>query len=187
MNSKRFTKLYAYFLIFSISAALGGAEAEETDITTQQLLEKAQDYGISEQEIKQKTQEYTQPDTMPSIIPGKRKITEEVSPAPETVKSVLDKVGGGNEKLKPFGYDIFNLSKITFEPVQNIAIPPDYVVGPGDEIVITVWGETQLNYTLPVNRNGAIVIPNVGLIPVTGVSLKVLQEKLCQKMTSYYA
>ena len=93
----------------------------------------------------------------------------------------------GAEGLQAFGYNIFNYSPTTFEPSLNIPVPTNYVVGPGDEIVITLWGETQLVHNLTVSKNGDIFIPNVGLISVSGLSLNELRSKIFNAASMVYA
>ncbi len=91
------------------------------------------------------------------------------------------------EGLTPFGYDIFNYPTSTFEPLVDIPTPPDYVVGPNDQIILTVWGETQLYYELTVNRDGYIVIPDVGRVLVQGLALERLRSKFLKRMTGVYS
>src|SRR5699024_6523020 len=57
-------------------------------------------------------------------------------------------------KNKIFGYKLFNNTNITFEPVLNIPTPEDYQLGPGDEIIINIWGAAQMNYQLTVSPGG---------------------------------
>ncbi|MCX7984775.1 MAG: SLBB domain-containing protein, partial [Bacteroidetes bacterium] len=89
--------------------------------------------------------------------------------------------------LEPYGYSIFRYPATTFEPVLNIPTPPSYIVGPGDEIIISVWGDTKLYHELTVNREGNLVIPDVGPINVNGLTIKEIREKLLRRMTEVYS
>jgi len=89
--------------------------------------------------------------------------------------------------LKPFGYDIFQVGVTMFEPNVNVPIPPGYVLGPGDEILLNVWGDTQLSYQLAVSRDGYILIPNVGQVAVNGLTLDGLKRKLIDRMSMVYS
>jgi protein involved in polysaccharide export with SLBB domain len=93
----------------------------------------------------------------------------------------------GTEIIAPFGYDIFQASATTFETSPNVPPPPSYILGPGDEIIITVWGETQLYYRLTVTREGAITIPDVGQIMVSGMTLEKAYQVLVKRMTRIYS
>jgi polysaccharide biosynthesis/export protein len=70
--------------------------------------------------------------------------------------------------LPLFGLNLFDAPS-TFAPVENIPVTPDYVIGPGDEILIRAWGQIDIDYRAPVDRNGMISVPRVGSIPVSGV------------------
>ena len=71
--------------------------------------------------------------------------------------------------LPLFGYDLFAGVPSTFAPVDNIPVTPDYVVGPGDEILVRAWGQVDIDYRTTVDRNGVINLPRVGNINVTGI------------------
>src|SRR3954469_14673823 len=70
--------------------------------------------------------------------------------------------------LPLFGQNLFDAPS-TFAPVENIPVTGDYVIGPGDELLIRAWGQIEVDFRAPVNRNGMINIPRVGSIPVAGV------------------
>ncbi|MCX6121331.1 MAG: SLBB domain-containing protein [Ignavibacteriales bacterium] len=89
--------------------------------------------------------------------------------------------------LRPFGYNIFQYSASTFQPVVNVATPPSYVLGPGDEVTISMWGETKLNFQIPVNREGSIVIPDVGPIHASGMTIQQLRDKMLRRMSAVYS
>lgn len=73
------------------------------------------------------------------------------------------------QKLPLYGYDLFRRPPSTFAPVENIPVTPDYLVGPGDELLIRAWGQIDVDYRAIVDRNGAINIPRVGTIQVAGL------------------
>lgn len=93
----------------------------------------------------------------------------------------------GVDSLQPFGYALFQLPASTFEPVLNIASPPSYILGPGDEIVVTVWGETKLNYQLQINREGNVIIPDVGPVNASGSTIEEFKKRLLQRMAAIYS
>ncbi len=69
--------------------------------------------------------------------------------------------------LSQFGYSYFrNLSLL---PQIDIQVNPDYMVGPGDSIVVTVWGSIEGNYELVVNSGGEVILPKVGPVRVAGL------------------
>ena len=73
-------------------------------------------------------------------------------------------------QLIPFGYDLFAGEPTSFSPVTDIPIPSEYVVGPGDELVIQLYGKQNDIFRLTVSRNGDIQFPELG--PITVANLK---------------
>ena len=58
-----------------------------------------------------------------------------------------------------FGRDIFNNKRLSFEPSMNIATPQNYVLGPGDQLIIDVYGASKETLTLTISPDGDVVIP----------------------------
>jgi protein involved in polysaccharide export with SLBB domain len=73
------------------------------------------------------------------------------------------------QKLPLYGYDLFRRPPSTFAPLENVPVTPDYMIGPGDELMIRAWGQIDIDYRAIVDRNGAINIPRVGTIQVAGL------------------
>ena len=88
--------------------------------------------------------------------------------------------------LPIFGADLFNNVPSTFAPVDNIPVSNDYVVGPGDELRIQLYGQvnSQGNYT--VDRNGDISVPTIGTIHVAGLHYGQLEDFLRTQMARVY-
>ena len=71
--------------------------------------------------------------------------------------------------LPMFGQDLFRDGPAVFAPVENIPATSDYVVGPGDELLIRAWGQVDIDFRATVDRSGLISIPQVGAINVAGI------------------
>ena len=71
--------------------------------------------------------------------------------------------------LNIFGQSLFLNVPSTFAPVDRIPVTPDYLIGPGDELLLRAWGQIDVNYRAVVDRTGAIYLPKVGPISVAGV------------------
>ncbi len=113
-----------------------------------------------------------------------------VPPAPLPKKHYLVSAfanRAGADTLPAFGYDVFTYSPTTFQPSVNVPTPTDYVIGPGDEIILSLWGETQLVSDLIVSRSGNIYIPNVGLVNVNGLTMAQLHDQLYDKLSKVYS
>ena len=81
-------------------------------------------------------------------------------------------------QLKRFGQDLFREVSSTYAPVQNTPVTPDYLIGPGDELLIRAWGSINVEVRAPVDRNGQIYVPKVGAINVTGIRARDIEPYL---------
>ena len=88
--------------------------------------------------------------------------------------------------LPIFGRNLFTLAPSTFAPADQISVLPDYVVGPGDEILLRLWGHDSLNSQLTVDTSGSIYIPNVGAIHVAGLRFDELQDHIKAELSRTY-
>ncbi len=90
------------------------------------------------------------------------------------------------EEKKIFGYTLFNNDELTFEPSLSIATPGDYQLGPGDELVVDIWGASEANYPLQVSRDGTVQIRNLGPIYVSGLTIDEASKKIINRLTKIY-
>lgn len=93
----------------------------------------------------------------------------------------------GEAKLKVFGRDIFNNKLLSFEPNMNIATPQNYVLGPGDQVIVDIYGASQKSEQLTVSPDGDITVPGYGPIHVAGLSVASAQSKIRGTLGSRYA
>ena len=84
--------------------------------------------------------------------------------------SLLRLTAFDEEALKPFGYDLFEGVPSTFAPVSDIQVPTDYVIGPGDTLVVQLYGNEPRTYELTVERDGRINFPKLGPVAVSNMS-----------------
>ena len=108
-------------------------------------------------------------------------VTHEDANAPDYVPEALSPSG-----KRVFGRDIFNNKSLTFEPQMNLATPQNYVLGPGDMLVIDVYGASQDALKLTVSPDGDVTIPGFGPIHVSGITVSAAQAKIQRKLGDYY-
>jgi len=89
-------------------------------------------------------------------------------------------------KLKHFGYDFFT-RRDTVSFWENLPTPSNYLLGPGDELVISIWGDTQLRETYTISRDGKIYDEKVGLLNLFGKSLVEARQYLKDQFGRIYA
>jgi len=71
--------------------------------------------------------------------------------------------------LPIFGSNLFRNVPSTFAPTDEVPVSPDYVIGPGDEVLIRAWGQIDVDFSASVEPNGTISVPKVGVINVAGI------------------
>ena len=86
-----------------------------------------------------------------------------------------------------FGLDFFSNSKVSFAPSVNMAVPKNYQIGPGDEIMIDLWGASEITYKATVNNSGSIKISGIGFIFINGFTLENASKKIISKLKSKHA
>lgn len=85
-----------------------------------------------------------------------------------------------------FGRNIFNNELLTFEPSMNIPTPGEYVLGAGDDVIIDVWGTSQLNIKETISPEGKIFIDGVGPVTLSGLSIQQAQKRINDKLSDVY-
>ena len=106
-----------------------------------------------------------------------------VRPETEFEQIVADSVG---RPLPLFGQSLFVSPPSTFSPLERIQVPSDYVIGPGDELQIRIWGQVQADLRVTVDRAGQIYIPQVGQITVAGIHYADLEPTLKQEVSKVF-
>ena len=74
-----------------------------------------------------------------------------------------------------------------FQATSVGIVDPDYLIGPGDEIIVMLWGETQFRQVLTVDREGFVFVPEIGQVFVNGLNLNLLESKLFRVFSQSYA
>lgn len=86
-----------------------------------------------------------------------------------------------------FGFSLFTNKALSFEPSTNIATPLNYQLGPGDKLIIDVWGASQETYTPKISAEGNIIISNVGPIYISGMTIEEATVKIKKELSSIYS
>lgn len=90
------------------------------------------------------------------------------------------------KNLTQFGYNFFRPSAAGFAPLSDIPVGPDYVLGPGDRIILNLWGGVEGTHELEVNRSGEIMLPRVGNVKVWGITFERLPGLLKANLSKIF-
>jgi protein involved in polysaccharide export with SLBB domain len=85
-----------------------------------------------------------------------------------------------------FGRDVFNSRNLSFEPSNNMATPPNYRLGPGDEVIIDIWGTNQTTIRQTISPDGNITIDGLGLVSLNGMTVSGATSYLRKALNQIY-
>jgi len=88
---------------------------------------------------------------------------------------------------KIFGFSLFSTERLTFDPSLNIPTPKNYQLGPGDEVIIDIWGASEQTYQQEISPDGYILIPNLGPIYLNGLSIDRATDRIKTRLTKIYS
>ncbi len=86
--------------------------------------------------------------------------------------------------LEQFGYNLFAGSPTTFAPATDIPVPTNYIMGPGDTVIVQLYGQENATYELVVTREGMLLFPEIGPIAVAGLNFDELRDQIDEIVTT---
>ena len=117
---------------------------------------------------------------------GGRYVLMTDSLSPDSAKMVYILPADSIRKPRIFGHDMFTNSQLTFEPNLSIATPDNYVLGPGDEVIVDVWGDSQMTVESTISPDGKIFISNVGPVSLAGLTVAEASQRLRGVLSNIY-
>ena len=168
-------------------------QAEESGYTESQLEVLARARGMSATEIQKLRQRIQQ--LQPDTTTGSARDVERMREGPdEKAQQGEDPFTSFQKTPKDqppastvFGRNIFNNPNLSFQPSFNIPTPENYLLGPGDELIIDVWGASEQNYQVTISPEGAIRIPSVGPIYLNGLTIEAGRQKILNRLKGIYS
>lgn len=136
-----------------------------------QAIKSAEGKGASSQALSEPEVVKSLPEPTPLDLPTK-------STTDALVSTLKDKRSATTvrQALRPFGYELFEGVPTTFAPATDIPVPADYVIGPGDTVMVQLYGKENQEYELTVSREGLLQFPSIGPISVAGLKFEQLQK-----------
>lgn len=188
-------------------AALLIAPAFITSATAQQLPPGISLQQLTPQQRAELLRLLRQYETQPSGVEGTQtgmQLPSSLIPQPDTIRGItrvdttqffavspidFGSVQGESDSLQTFelfGRRLFQLAPETFEPSTLGPVGPDYRLGPGDQVIITMWGAYQKVYDVTLSREGYVLMPEVGQIVLANLTIEEAKRRLLQTMTPSY-
>ncbi len=167
--------------------------AQESGLTLQQLELVAQQRGMSSSQISKlrnrirQLQLGTSTDTQITSPSDRLREGSEEEEDEYSFFTFLNEGDSISNELEIFGMDIFKTAEITFEPSLNVATPQSYTLGAGDEIIIDVYGSSEITYQEIISPDGTILVSGIGPISLGGISVKEAKNRIFNRMASIYS
>jgi polysaccharide export outer membrane protein len=181
-------------------AAKQQAESQLKQMTPQQIEAKIKEYGMTREQAESKAKELgIDLSTYLQQQGGAAEPQQEKPPAEDLTSTQESATGEQKQEIKKpapatgrgglpyFGYDIFAATPAAFEPTAVGPVDPEYVVGPGDVLRVSVWGQVEMQSELTVDKEGRIFIPTVGPVLLSGFTLESAFNKLKLQMSKSYS
>ena len=160
---------------------------EDSDITTRpesgQPNEERTRVRIQQPNQQRPTEE---DDDQNTILRREQVRPRRVEPREADIPFQLFVTGAIGSKLPIFGQELFQQENPAFTAMDKIPVPAEHIVGPGDELLIQVWGQVDGNYRALVDRTGAVYLRTVGTVHVAGLRYGQLENYLRSAMAQYY-
>ena len=164
-------------------------EIQERGLSVEQATTLAKAKGMTQVQINQLMERIQEIEQSGFSTVGEEQVEDglEEEEEPETIFSTREDFFPPENMLEIYGFKLFNADNLTFEPSVNIPTPKDYVLGIGDEIMINVWGASQMTYQLRIENNGAIQIPDLGPVFLVGKGIESARQILKNRLISIYS
>ena len=206
-------KSFGRFILIA-AAVFAFAEATHADMTDQQVVQYVKQQkaagkpdktigaellqrGVSRQQLERIRKNYTEVSSQSSMQGTDATVdnrmrrqmsTADFRPDSLMFESItIESSAVPEESRKIFGQEVFTTHSLTFEPNQNLATPTDYQLGPGDEVIIDIWGASEDRLRSTISPEGNIVIDQLGPIYLNGMTIEEANNHLRRMFAYKYA
>lgn len=122
-----------------------------------------------------------------TVVPIKDKVEDNAEELTRKQDKIVNKKVKDTLNSLVFGSELFDNPTLNFEPNLKLATPMNYILGPGDELQISVYGVQEFNVSIPVTVEGKVNIQNVGQIPVSGMTIEAATQKIKGAIARVYS
>ena len=166
----------------------GLQEGKDQRVLASELARK----GVTEEQARRVKQLYDQQnnassDQISGTAQAEIRLREQVSDDNSAVMPHQERAEDVVEENRVYGRNIFNTRNLTFEPSVNIATPLNYRLGPGDEVIIDIWGASQNTIRQQISPDGTINIVDIGPLYLSGMTIEESQQYLTRELRRIYS
>ena len=170
--------IFSFFAVFLQNSLLSEVELSDTQRQLLQSLPPDQQRGVMSKMI--------QADALNQDLERTFEEIDTITERPERKQLNEEELKEYQEKSKSwvYGYEIFKTSPTTFAPATDIPVSGSYILGPGDEVKVQIYGNKNIELSAFVSRNGDITIPELGPVSLVGLTLEKATDLIQKKVTS---
>lgn len=202
-------KVRLFLLVFLLAAPFGTAycqmsdeavvkyalEGRQSGKSDQQIGKELLARGVTPEQVERLKQKYEDSRTSSEIVAADQVISGQRRERPRSSSDTLaveippvpDPAERGADSRAVFGRNVFRSRALTFEPNENQATPENYRLGPGDEVIIDIWGENERSLREEISPEGNIIVEQVGPVYLNGLTIKEANAKLRGVFGQIYA
>ena len=175
-----------------VKYALEGRQSGKSD---QQIGKELLARGVTPEQVERLKQKYEDSRTSSGTVAADQVISGQRRERPRSSSDTLaveippvpDPAERGADSRAVFGRNVFRSRALTFEPNENQATPENYRLGPGDEVIIDIWGENERSLREEISPEGNIMVEQVGPVYLNGLTIKEANSKLRGVFGQIYA
>lgn len=175
-----------------VKYALEGRQSGKSD---QQIGKELLARGVTPEQVERLKQKYEDSRTSSGTVASDQVISGQRRERPRSSSDTLaveippvpDPAERGADSRAVFGRNVFRSRALTFEPNENQATPENYRLGPGDEVIIDIWGENERSLREEISPEGNIMVEQVGPVYLNGLTIKEANAKLRGVFGQIYA
>lgn len=202
-------KVRLFLLVFLLAAPFGTAycqmsdeavvkyalEGRQSGKSDQQIGKELLARGVTPEQVERLKQKYEDSRTSSGTVAADQVISGQRRERPRSSSDTLaveippvpDPAERGADSRAVFGRNVFRSRALTFEPNENQATPENYRLGPGDEVIIDIWGENERSLRVEISPEGNIMVEQVGPVYLNGLTIKEANAKLRGVFGQIYA
>ena len=202
-------KVRLFLLVFLLAAPFGTAycqmsdeavvkyalEGRQSGKSDQQIGKELLARGVTPEQVERLKQKYEDSRTSSETVAADQVISGQRRERPRSSSDTLaveippvpDPAERGADSRAVFGRNVFRSRALTFEPNENQATPENYRLGPGDEVIIDIWGENERSLREEISPEGNIMVEQVGPVYLNGLTIKEANAKLRGVFGQIYA
>lgn len=161
---------------------------ENSGMSQQQILMELNKKGITAPQLQRiRTQYENNQSITGDDIKSKDGLSSSILRDTAEIPLIIPEMLQTSPEERVYGQNFFSRTNLTFAPNMNMPTPANYVLGPGDEVIIDVWGNSELNVRYNITPDGYIIVPGLGRIMLSGLNVQQAESKIRNQFSSIYS